>query len=78
MRCERVVLVMPFVLVRCLVWVVLVVVSLVRSVAVPVVEIVDMVVVLDHGVATVGAVFVLMSLGLEVSPPRDPVVHGAV
>ena len=63
MRCERVVLV---------------VVSLVRSVAVPVVEIVDMVVVLDHRVAAVDAVFVLMPLGLEVSPSRDPVVHGAV
>jgi len=66
------------VLVRCLVWVVLVVVSLVRSVAVTVVQIVDMVVVLDYGVATVHAVFVLMPLGLEVSPSRDPIAHGAV
>ena len=37
-----------------------------------------MVVVLDRRVTTVGPVFVLMSLSREVSPSRDPIVHGAV
>jgi len=58
--------------------VVLVVVSLVRSMAVTVVKVVDMVVVLDRGVTAVFTVLVFVLLGLEVLPSRDPIVHGAV
>lgn len=58
--------------------VVFVVVTLMRSMTMAVVKIVDVVVVLDRGVAAVGTVFVFMLLGLEVSPVRDPAVQGVV
>ena len=58
--------------------VVLVVVSLVRSMAVTVVKVVDMVLVLDRGVAAVRAVLVPVLLGLEVPPARHPAVQGVV
>ena len=58
--------------------VVLVVVSLVRSMAVTVVKVVDMAAMLDCGVAAAWSVFVFMQLGLDVSPARDPAVQGPV
>jgi hypothetical protein len=58
--------------------VVLVVVSLVRRMTVTIVNVVDMVAVLDRGMAAVGAVLVLVPFGLEVPPARDPTPQGAV
>ena len=56
----------------------LVVVSFVRCMMVTVVQVVDMAVVLDRGVAAVWAVFVFVQLRLEVPPARDPVMHRTV
>jgi hypothetical protein len=61
-----------------LVRVVLVVVALMRSMAVAVVKIVDVVLVLDRGVAAVWAVFVYVPFGPEMPPARDPAVQGVV
>ena len=58
--------------------VVLVVMSLVRSMAVTVVQVVDVVVVLQRRVTAVRAVLVLVQLGFEMSSPGDPIVQGAV
>ena len=57
---------------------VLVVVSKVWSMSVTVVKVVDVAVMLDRWVAAVGAVLVLVPLGLEVPPTRDPTAQGAV
>jgi hypothetical protein len=58
--------------------VVLVVVSLVRRMTVTIMEVVDVVVVLYRWMAAVGAVFVRVSLGLQVSSASDPPAHAAV
>ena len=58
--------------------VVLVVVSLVRRMAVTIMEVVDVVVVLYRWMAAVGAVFVLVPFGLQVPSASDPPANGAV
>jgi len=58
--------------------VVFVVVVLMRSMAVAVVKIVDMVFVLDGGVATVWAMLVFVLLRLVVPSAGDPTSQGAV
>ena len=58
--------------------VVLVVVTFMRSMTVAVVKIVDVVLVLDRGVAAVWAVLVFVPLGLVVPPACDPTSQGAV
>ena len=58
--------------------VVLVVVPFVRRMTVTIVNVVDMVAVLDRGMAAVGAVLVLVPLSLEVPPARDTTAQAAV
>ena len=58
--------------------VVLVVVSLVRRMAVTIMEVVDVVVVLYRWMAAVGSVLVLVPLGLQVPSASDPPANGAV
>src|SRR5665811_388243 len=58
--------------------VVRVVVAFMRSMTVAVVKIVDMVFVLDCGVAAVWTVLVLVLLGLVVAPACDPTSQGVV
>ena len=58
--------------------VVLVVVSLVRRMAVTIMEVVDVVVVLYRRMPAAGAVFVLMPLGLQVPSASDPPTNSAV
>lgn len=58
--------------------VVLVVVAPMRGMTVAVVKVVDMVLVLDRGVAAVRAVLVLVLLGLEVPSAGDTAVQRAV
>lgn len=58
--------------------VVLVVVSLVRRMTVTIMEVVDVVVVLYRWMAAVGAVFVLVPLGLQVPSAGHPPANSAV
>jgi hypothetical protein len=57
---------------------VLVVVPLVRRMAVTIMEVVDVVVVLYRWMAAVGAMFVLVPLGLQVPSANDPPTNTAV